>query len=644
MFSRILIFLAVFFLSVHSTDAQVNHLLDQVDIQCRELPSTYQAQLKSLQNVPSQTPSNMKVHWYLNPFVRYITGELEYTINYNSSYPANLVLSLAEELTIDSIYTESQGLDYLRDMREVIIHLPSFENNQLVKLNIQYSGIPPNNGFGSFVMDNSFDNNPILWTLSEPGFSSDWWPSPVNRNVKFDTLDVFSHTPPEFFAAGNGRLESIDSSGSSWIHHWKSSYPIAPYLIGTAVMKYHVVKDKVVLQGDTLPILDYIFNGSIQEWAEAAPRLRTMLHLYDSLFVHYPFIKEKYGHAQFNWGGGMEHQTMSFMAYPGEALTAHELAHQWFGNYITCGSWKEIWLNEGFATYLTGLYYERYRPSEFIDWRKGQVESITSEPGGAVIVDDTLSVYRIFDGRLTYSKAAMVLHMLRKWIGDESFFNGIRSYLNDDSLKYGYATTNQLRQHFEESCSCDLAKFFEEWIFNEGFPVIDINCFATDLIVHINVNQESSIGLLSAHQFNLPIKFVMADSDTLIELLIENPKQTYTIATSSSVKSIIIDPNYDAIAMYKSKSILLEIEDADVILYPNPTQTELRIKILNTESWPSEVQVFDLVGRFIGQFDVQEGGLIDPQLQSSIKNGVYIITFTLSGKKIQKRFVLAKTK
>jgi len=338
--TRILVFIVVLFISSRALKAQNNHTFDQFEIQCKELPSSIQFRNRAAEDVSGQTPETMLVHWHLNPFERFIKGELEYTFHYSPADSSNLSLRLSSDLAIDSIYTGQQSLQYERIADLLVVALPAAEANEILNIAIHYSGIPPSNGFGSFVTDYSFDNNPVLWTLSEPDFASDWWPCPAARNVKLDTVEVFTHTPPEFFAAGNGRLESIDSSETEWIHHWKSSYPIAPYLIATAIMKYVVVKDEVILQNDTLPILDYIFGGSVQEWAEAAHRLKPMLHFYDSLFVHYPFIKEKYGHAQFNWGGGMEHQTMSFMAYPGEALTAHELAHQWFGNYITCGSWK----------------------------------------------------------------------------------------------------------------------------------------------------------------------------------------------------------------------------------------------------------------------------------------------------------------
>ena len=123
-------------------------------------------------------------------------------------------------------------------------------------------------------------------------------------------------------------------------------------------------------------------------------------------------------------------------------LMAHELAHQWFGDKITCNSWQDIWLNEGFATYLTALCYDFLKPNEWVNYIGKIKTDVLKKNDGAVFVADTLNVGRIFDGRLTYDKGAMVLHMLRLTLGDAVFFSALKNYINQPNLNYGFSSTN----------------------------------------------------------------------------------------------------------------------------------------------------------------------------------------------------------
>ena len=258
-------------------------------------------------------------------------------------------------------------------------------------------------------------------------------------------------------------LVDIDTIADTLVYYWKHRYPITPYLVSIAVSDYREYSYYIHFSnGDSLLFSNYLYQKDFEKNKEKIKQTDRFMQFYDSLFVPYPFMKEKYGHVQFPIGGGMEHQTISSMGYFDYEIISHELAHQWFGDAITCGSWMDIWLNEGFATYCTGLCYEFLDPYWWPRWKNLVIEKITSEEGGSVYPKDTVSVRALFDSRLTYRKAAYVLHMIRWTIGDDNFFQAIRNYLSNSKLSYAFAKTENLISIFEEVADTSLSIFMND--------------------------------------------------------------------------------------------------------------------------------------------------------------------------------------
>ena len=241
----------------------------------------------------------------------------------------------------------------------------------------------------------------------------------------------------------------------------------------------------------------------------------------------------------------MEHQTNTFMSRASSPLMAHELGHQWFGDKVTCGSWRDIWLNEGFATYLQLLYDERLNPGYLRQALRNTANTITSSPGGSVRVNDTTLVSRIFDGRLSYSKGAYLLHMLRWKLGDSLFFKSIRQYVNDPVVAYNFALTEDLQRNLEQVSGKNLSSFFQKWFHGEGYPSYSVQ-WAQDSLntAHITINQSTSHPSVSFYDMPVPIQFKNASRDTILVFEHVQNAESFLADVGFRADSVVFDPYY----------------------------------------------------------------------------------------------------
>ena len=546
-----------------------------------------------------------RMEWEIDPAVKYISGVVTpYFIAMQDLNQFNLEKD--SNLIVDSIIFHGQPItfadsaDYLMN-----IYFPSTINQTTMdSVSIYYHGIPSSSGFGSFVQD-VHSGAPIVWTLSEPYGAREWWPCKNDLSDKIDSIDVIVSCPQGNRVASNGLLIGESHIGNKSIYHWKHRHPIAAYLVAIAVTNYAVYSNFAPLANDTVEVLNYVYPEDSSYAAGATPDVVSSIQLFSNLFIDYPFKDEKYGHAQFAWGGGMEHQTMSFMGGFSFGLMAHELAHQWFGDMVTCGSWHDIWLNEGFATYLTGLTYEAAVGTPYWEtWKRQTINDITIFPGGSVYCDDTTNVSRIFSSRLSYSKGAYVLHMLRWQVGDSAFFAGIQNYLQDASLSYGYAKTSDLKQHLEASGKQDLTEFFDDWFYGEGYPKYDMKVNQLNqLNLEITLAQSQSHASVSFYEMPVPIRVYYANGTTTDYVLNDTVNnQVFSLATIAYIDSIAFDPDRHIACTYVISSSNVGINDlenvnSELYIYPNPVEDELFIRSNNYSI--ESIELLDVAGKVI---------------------------------------------
>ncbi len=546
-----------------------------------------------------------RLEWNVDPTKAEISGTVTsyFIANENMN---KITFDLANNMTVSKVMQRGVNLTFQQNSNEeLVIDLPSMQNSGVLdSLTVVYSGNPVSTGFDSFEISTHGDENtPVLWTLSEPYGAKGWWPCKQDLIDKIDSIDIYITHPSQYKAASNGVLKSEIISGTNKTTHWKHKYPIPAYLIAIAVTNYAVYNDHVNI-GD-FDVVNYVYPETLLSTKNATAITPQIMELYGSLFELYPYADEKYGHAEFGWGGGMEHTTMTFMGGWSRSLIAHELAHQWFGNKVTCGSWEDIWLNEGFATYLDALVIENFDgDSAFISWRSNAVNYITSSTSGSTFVKDTTSVSRIFDGRLSYRKGAMILHMLRYKLEDAAFFQAIKNYLADPKLAFGYARTIDLQNHLEAISSENLTEFFNDWFYGEGYPTYEVTWYQnqTNKEVQFTVNQTQSHASVSFFEMPLPVRVKGLGNSEIIRLEITENGQTFNTSLDFDIQSIEIDPEKQLIS--RNNSTILGVDPVqlqnNISIYPNPVKNILTIQN-NTQTNIKRITIYDILGKIVLQ-------------------------------------------
>ncbi|MFZ4059833.1 MAG: M1 family aminopeptidase [Bacteroidia bacterium] len=496
------------------------------------------------------------------------------------------IVELHSNLSISNVSINGQGVPYQRNGNVVTATLPnSVPQGQTFMASITYAGTPPNGGFFNGLSNGSSPSwgNQVTWSLSQPYSARDWWPVKQSLTDKIDSCRIWISTSNQNKAGSNGLLESITPlSNNRHRYEWVHRHPIDYYLLSVSVSTYvEYAITAYPVNSPPVYILNYIYDnpGTLPNFQADIDETVDMMEEFSELFGPYPFADEKYGHCMAPFSGGMEHQTMTTQGFFNRDLTAHELGHQWFGDHVTCSYWREIWLNEGFASYSEYLFREQIQNGNALGWMNATHTNVMSSPDGSVNVPDTTDVSRMFSGRLTYDKGAAILHTMRSIINNDSlFFSGLRLYLQT----YGGSTASvpQFKALMENHSGLNFSDFFQEWYYGEGFPTFSIEYLHLNDTLWLSVSQTTSVPT-SVPFFHVPLELRVQrpSGDTVVRMNLTQPTSTAIVPCTGSLTGLVIDPNQWLInqdgSITMNGSLSMTEWKSAFQPYPNPTTDRL---------------------------------------------------------------------
>jgi aminopeptidase N len=549
-----------------------------------------------------------------------------------------LLFQLSDYLTVDSVFindikvSTTHNNDYLR-----YIFSPALPENSEIVTKIYYQGTSV--GAGVSNRTNTDWNKKVTWTLSESFHAYEWWPCKQVLSDKIDSTYIFLTCDDDLKAGSNGLLiNEVNLPNNKKQFEWKTYYPINYYLISFSVSEYQDYSIYAYPEGSG-PVLiqNYIYNstGCLDYYKNNLDRTADLIELYSDKFGLYPFRNEKYGHCLAELGGGMEHQTMSTMINFNFYLVAHELGHMWFGDYVTCASWQDIWINEGFASYTEYVAKENLESlSSAKNWMIDAYNYALNEPHGSVYIPFEHAAYesRIFNYALSYKKGAALVHMIRNEINnDELFFSALKNYLSE--YANGVATGDDFKNSIATFTGINFDAFFDQWYYGKGFPSFKAGYTQENDTLKLSVHQTTSSSETPLFQMYVDYKISFYEGDTTIRLYQSKNNEFYKIPFSKKITSIELDPENNILKkMGTVDSVRLPANNSSLFeVFPNPARNRIRLRFnLNLHNKRKDIQIYSANGELVKQIKTKEN-FISIGI-SDLSNGLYFVKANSLGK------------
>jgi len=595
------------------------------------------ARISSSQTVTEDTTCNViyhRIEWFVNPSAATINGKV--TTMFKPVYGAvsDVTFSISDTLTVDSVVSASGQLSYTHadNSLNIVLGAPVVQGD-IDSVSIYYHGKPYSTNYGTFTQHVNYYNDTSICTMSSVRGGKDWWPCKLSLTDKIDSLDIFITTSDIYTAVSNGVLVSENSDGGFKTAHWKHRKPVATFLVALAVGKYNVYTQNIDIgNGISVENPNYYF---IREDSATACNYLTCIDKYmkyfSDIFIPYPFSDEKYGQLQTaNANAAMENQTITFLNNLYDTtVMVHELAHHWFGNYITPSSWNDVWVKEGFATFCEHIAMEKFNPEYYREWKYYEVLwAHDLGQGGSVYVDDATSFQRILDLYYTYKKGGMILVMLKNQIGDEAFYSGINQMLTDNP--YSSVSAQDVKRYLETAADTNLTTFFDIWYYGTAVPDYAVNVTEqSGSSVTFNISQTTSDQSVDFIPMNIDIRFKSATGDSITARFSHSANnQEFTYDAGFEVSEVIFDPKMDIIANHPVGvnyiSSVSESNTVNVFVGPNPVVNICNVNF-NSPVFVEEIVVLNIMGKVMFTQKIYQD-ITDSEIDfSALPSGQYVL-------------------
>lgn len=555
---------------------------------------------------------------YFSPYPKSFTASNIITFRVDSTLNNIKLNANNTSLTIDSLRLVSgTSLTFTHVSNILTVNLDRTYNvGEIVNIKINYRH---NN-----VTDASFYNSGstgYIFTDAEPEGARGWFPC-WDRPSDKATVDLTAKVPLSLAVrlGSNGRLNDSTITGDSLWYHWISRDPVSTYLVVMTskvgytlnIVYWHPPSHPL----DSIPLR--LYSPTTANSSSIAAILPTATTYFSNAFGEMPFEKNGFCYvpnsAGFTWGG-MENQTLTTINSWNENTTLHEYAHQWFGDMITCASWSNIWLNEGFATWNESYWVERTGGyTAYKNMINTDASSyLSGNPGWAISVPDwdvtTPNSNTLFNYAITYCKGSCVLHLLRYTLGDTLFFRGVKAYATDTAnFKLKNATIPEFFQKMGSVAGQDLTWFYNAWLYQPNHPVYQNNYYFSNLGGgQYKVNFLAKQTQTNAGFFPIPIMIKMSfatGADTTVKVMNNVNNQWFSFTFNRQPTSVVFDPNNEIVI--KSASLIMSSEENISSIpskfelkqnYPNPFNPVTNIDYNIPKNSNVKITVFDNAGK-----------------------------------------------